>query len=365
MASESEVIIDRLENSDMWDRALESFRGGIFMTTAWITAMSNNERKPVYLRFIQDDKPMAYLGGLEVYIKNGSGRQLFFYSGITSDIHDALFISRCKIALYNYARKNCYQRISIRSYDYQSFVDTRVTQFKLRKKRIEYVFRFDRNDDSIFNGFSRSVRQRARKVSREGAVLKKGNSPELIEKLFSLINETSDLRRSKGYGAYSYLFLPFCRQAEIETLVRGGHASIYYTEMHGEILTIELFLEYKNKAYGILMGTSLKGYKIGTPSFHYFEIARLLKDKGYLYYNVGGVPGSKKHHGLQEFKSRLGAEVISSSEEVTNFISPALSYLNPFLDLKRLLREIKFVPGRIKRPFMLFIDLFVQKRDQF
>jgi hypothetical protein len=280
MTYESEVIIERLENCDYWDDALESFQGGIFMTTTWITAMSNNERRPVYLRFIKDDKPVAFLGGLEIYIKNGPDRQLFFYSGIATDIQDPAFIRRCKIALYNYAKKNGYQRISIRSYDYQSFVPARVTQFKLRKERKEYVFRLDRNDDSIINGFSRSVRQRARKVKGEGAVLKKGHSPELVEKLFSLINETSDLRRSKGYGAYVYLFLPFCTRAEIERLVTDKHATIYYTELHGEILTIELFLECKNKACGILMGTSQKGYKIGSPSFHYFEIVKSIESYG-------------------------------------------------------------------------------------
>ncbi len=365
MTYESEVIIERIENSDYWDDVLESFQGGIFMTTAWITAMSNNEREPVYLRFIRDDKPLAFLGGLEIHLKNGPGRQLFFYSGIATNLPDPAFIRRCKIALYNYAKKKGYQRISIRSYDHQSFVPTRITQFKLRKKRKEYVFRLNRNDDSIINGFSRSVRQRARKVKREGAVLKKGHSPELIEKLFSLINETSDLRRSKGYGAYAYLFLPFCTRTEIESLVRDKHASIYYTELHGEILTIELFLEYKNKACGILMGTSMKGYKIGSPSFHYFEIVKLLKDKGFLYYNVGGVPRSNKHHGLQEFKGRLGAEVIDSAEEVTNFMTPALGYLNLFLRLKRFLHVVKFLPGRIKRPLIVFADLIVQKRDQY
>ena len=223
------MIIERLENSDYWDDALESFRGGIFMTTAWIAAMSNNERKPVYLRFIKDDKPVAFLGGLEVYIKDGPGRQLFFYSGITSEIHDPSFIKSCKIALYNYAKKNGYQRISIRSYDYQSFVNAGVKQFKLRKERMEHVFQLTRDNDSLINGFSRSVRQRARKTRREGAVLKKGHSPELVEKLFSLINETFNLRRSKGSGAYSYLFLPFCTRAEIERLVNERYASIYYT----------------------------------------------------------------------------------------------------------------------------------------
>jgi hypothetical protein len=85
---------------------------------------------------------------------------------------------------------------------------------------------------------------------------------------------------------------------------------------------------------------------------------------GYSYYNVGGVPRSNKHHGLQDFKGRLGAEVIASAEEVTNFMSPALSYLNPFLDSKGFYMGLNFT-GKIKRPFLIFADLIVQKRDQY
>lgn len=365
MTPESEVIIERLEKSDYWDDALEPFRGGIFMTTPWITAISNDERIPVYLRFIRDNKPVAFLGGLDLLIKNGPARQLFFYSGIISEIRDPSFIRTCKIALYNYARKNRYQRISIRSYDYQSFVPVRVMQFKVRKERKEHVFQLGRNNDSLINGFSKSLSRRARKVRREGAVLKKGHSPELIEKLFSLINETYELRQSKGYGTYEYNFLPFFTRFEIERMVNERHASIYYTELNGEILTIELFLEYKNKACNIFNGTSLKGYKVGSPSFHYFEIVKLLKEMGYSYYNVGGLPSSNKHQGLKDFKGKLGAEVIDSAEEVTNFIRPSLSFLNPFLELKRFVRGIKFLPGSIKRPFIVFADLIVQKRDEY
>jgi hypothetical protein len=365
MTSESEVTVERLENPEKWDDELKLLQGGIFMTSAWITAMSNNERSPVYLRFLKDDQPVAYLGGLEVYVKDGPARQLFFYSGIISNIHDPSFFRSCKFALYNYAKKNGYQRVSIRSYDYQSYVNARVKQFKVRKEREEHVFQLDRDYDSIINGFSRSVRQRARKATREGAVLKKGHSPELIKKLFSLISETSDTRQSKGYGAYKSLFLPFCTRAEIERLVKDRHASIYYTELQGDILTIELLLECKNKACGIFMGTSLKGYKVGSPSFHYIEIVRLLKDKGCSYYNIGGLPRSNTHNGLKEFKGRLGAEVIHSAEEVTNFLSPGLRYLNPLLDFKRFLRGIEFMPGRIKRPFIAFTDMIVQNRDQY
>ena len=83
------VTIERLENPLTWDKELESFRGSIFMYTTWISVISGNERNPVYLRFIENDKPVAMLGGIELFINNDPARQLFFYSGIASSRIDA------------------------------------------------------------------------------------------------------------------------------------------------------------------------------------------------------------------------------------------------------------------------------------
>ncbi len=357
------MIVERVDNSKNWDEELAYFNGGLFMTSAWLSAISNNDIKPVYLRFIQDDKPMAIAGGIEVLVGKGPAMQLLFYSGIASSSKDSFLIKKCKYELYRYARENGYQRVVMKSYDNQSYIPAKISEFK-ELERMEYIFRFNNYKDPMIDGFSRSLRRKVRKAQREGTVLKKSYSVELIEKLFKLINETYNIRQSKGYGAYVYLFLPYFGRNEIERLVSGKHAALYYAERQNEILSISLVFSYQNKAYGILMGTSRNGYKAGAPSFMSYELACMLKEQGYAYLNIGGVQRGIKHKGLKDFKDSLGADIVASSEEVTNFLNPPLSFLNPLLNLKRFLGDLKVLPWRLKKLIIDIIDLILKKRDQ-
>ena len=358
------MTVEKLENCSNWDEELESFGGGIFLSSTWITVISNNERKPVYLRFNEDNKPVGLIGGIELPVKNGPSKQLFFYSGIASGSSDASSVRRCKTALYEYAQRCGYQRVSMRSYDDHSYLHARLRQFKERE-RIEYVYYLDRDNKQFYKCFDRDLRRRVRKAKREGAVLRKSYSPGLIETLFALINETYNLRQAKGYGKYNNLFLPFFSRDEIERLLRTRHACFFYMEKDGEIMSIQLVISQGKKAYSILMGTSMAGYGEAAPSFLFYELAMTLKDQGYTYLNIGGISRGNRQSGLKKFKDSLGAGIVKSAEQQTDFISPPLSYLNPFLELQRFVRDLQPVPGKIKMPFLFFIDLIVQKRDRY
>ncbi len=357
------MVIERLENPKNWDEELANFQGGLFMTSAWLSAVSNKDIKPLYLRFILDEKPFAIAGGIDVLVGKGPARQLLFYSGIASGSKDPFLIKKCKYELYMFARKNGYQRIVLKSYDNQSYVPAKIREFK-RMGRMEYIFRLDNYKDSVIDGFSRSLRRKARKAKREGAVLKKSYSVELIGKLFRFINETYDVRQSKGYGAYVYLFLPYFGRDEIVRLVKAKHAALYYAERNNETLSMSLVFSCQKKAYGILMGTSRDGYKAGAPSFLNYELACILKEQGYSYLNIGGVQRDVKHQGLKDFKDQLGTDVVASGEEATNFLNPPLSFLNPLLNLKRFLSGFKVLPWRFKKTIIKLIDLILKKRDQ-
>ena len=335
------------------------------MTSAWLKAISGSDRKPVFLRFIENNKPVAFLGALDLNIKNGPARQLFCFSGINAGTNDASLISRCKIALLDYALKNFFQRIIIRSYDHQTFEDAGVKQFIKNKKRLEYIIYLDRDKESVINEFSKSIRQRARKAKGEGAVFRKSNSPELTETLLRLIKETNSIRKSKGYGSYASLYLPFLGLNEIERLVKAGYATFHFTELENEVLSISLDVTYQQKAYGILMGTSRNGYRSGSPSFHYYELVCLLKDEGYSYINLGGIPRNTRNSGLTAFKERLGPEIVESTEESTNFLTFPLYLFNPLLNLKRTLRNMEILPGVLKSFIIKIIDIILQKRDEY
>jgi len=357
-----EVFVGRCNNPGNWDEALENFKGGLFMTTAWLSAISKNDRKPVCLKFYQGDKLVAVAGGIEVFFLSSQNKQLLFYSGIASRSADPSLTKRCKEALYNYARKEGYQRITLKSYDNQSHVPVKTRNFR-ETQRLEYVFDLHKNKDTIIKSFDKDLRRRVRKAKREGVVFRKSNSPELTEQLFKLIDETYNIRQSKGYSNYYHLYLPFFNRPEINELINNANATFYIAEREKEILSMQLVLTWGKRAYGILMGTSSEGYKVGAPSVILYEISCTLKDQDYLYYNIGGVPRSIKHIGVRNFKDTLGATRVKSAEEVTNFINPPRIFLNPLLYFKWFLEDHRVLPWQIKKPIIHSIDRRLKKRD--
>ncbi len=360
--SKREILVERVENPESWDIELERFRGSVFMTRKWIEVISCEGRDPVYLRFVSNGEVMALLGGLELLNAKGTAKQLFFYSGITSRTSDPELIRKCKQALYQFAKNNNYYRVSMRSYDHKSYIPTRLKQFK-EFQRIEYVVFLDKNKDEVFRNIDADIKRRARKAKREGVVLKKSHSKSLTNTLLSFLNETYNIRKSKGYGDYTSLYIPLFKHEEISKLVTTRHASLYYAEFQNEILSIQLVFACQGKAYEIFEGTSLNGYKLNAPAFLLYEVTGALKDMGYKYYNHGGVPQSLKHIGLKKFKKKIGAEAVASAEEVTNFITFPLNLLNPLLNLKRLLINPKISSGILKRGIMKIINIILNKRD--
>lgn len=360
-----EVIIKNEEKTEHWDKEVLDFRGGLFMMRAWLKCISNDDVIPVFFKFFKGVKTVALAAGIDIKMGKGKSRQLFFYTGIAFESSDPLLSSECKKALYRYAFKNGYYRITLRSYDNHTYIPLKVNGFKKKRGRAEYIFRLHRDKEHLIKSFSKKVRRRARKAKENGAVLQNSYNPDLTDTLFKFIEHTYHIRQSKGYGAYSWLFLPFFSRNEIKRLVASRHAAFYYTRLDNRILSINLLLTYNNMAYGILMGTSPEGYAKGSPSFHYFELVKTLKDKGYRYYNLGGAQSGPQHRGLKKFKDSLGSDKIYSAEEFTNFINKPLCFLNPLLEIKWFILHLGFTPWKLKKVIIDLIDLVIKNRDRY
>jgi len=202
-----------------------------------------------------------------------------------------------------------------------------------------------------------------RKACELGMVLRKSQSVEMLDNLLSLIDQTYNRRQCKGYGEYEHFYLPFFSAEEMKKLVVKGRGCFYYTMIDDEILSNGFIFCYMNKAYALYAGTSARGYSTYSPSFLFYNVICELKDEGYSYLNVGGVQQDERNRGLKQFKDKLGAQIITSSEECSNFLTPPLKYLNPLLDLKHYLLEIKVLPWRLKKSVIFVIDKIIRKRD--
>lgn len=357
------IVIERVENPENWDVELDYFRGSLFMTRPWIESVADHERTPLYLRFRNNGEVIGVLGGLEVFVRDRPEKQLLFYSGISSRINEPSVAGDFKNALYDYAKMNGFSRIIMKSYDHHSYVPAGISKFK-EFKRTEYVFDLSMEKDLIMKGFKRDVRRKVKKAEESGMVLENSCSPEFVERLFNLLDETLTTRKSKGYGVYDCLYIPLFDQREIENLVRNKGASFYYAGHENEILSIQLIFTHMKKAYGIFFGTSPRGYQLASPSFLFYKVTEELKDKGFLYYNIGGVQRGKAHSGLKRFKDTLGAGLIESAEETTNFLNCPLSCLNPLLNTKRILSGEGKIPWRLRKPVIDLAEKLIGKKDQ-
>ena len=358
-----EILINRHESPYNWNQHLHNNSGSIFMTKEWLDTISSSERIPLYIRFSYEGEIVAVLGGIELLTLKGTRKQLFFYSGIVAKNKDAGLIKKCKSTLYKFARKNKYFRISIRSYDHQSYFHAKVKQFRA-EPRSEYITFLNNHNNEIIN-FDREIKRIARKAKREGVVFKKSSSESLTENLFSLLNETYNKRKSKGYGDYSFLFLPFFNKEEVHKLVASNNATFYYAEFQNEILSIQLVFEWEKRAYAIFMGTSPAGYKANAPAFLVYETTWALKNQKYQYYNHGGIPRGQKNEGIRRFKKDIGAIPVFSSEEVTNFMTFPLYLLNTLLSFKFFLLNLNIFPWSFKKAVINLIDSILKKRDEY
>ncbi len=358
------IIVQRVADPIGWDVDLDDYNGSLFLSSAWLSSLANGERMPVYLLFRHNDKTIAMLSGIDAPVRKSKRRQLFFYSALALKDKDIYQVQFCKQALYAYARAKGYVRISLKSYDQHSIQSHGSKLFK-EFSRMEYLFDLGKGQEDVVKRFSPDFRRRARKAEREGVVFRQSYSTDLITPLFELLHTTLNTRRAKGYGNYTYLYLPFFNRKEMEALLRKKAATFFYVEHAQKILSIQFVIAFRKKAYGIFMGTGPEGYKTGTPSFLFHKGVEYLCQGDYQYYNLGGVQRRKSHKGLKKFKDSMGARVIESMEESTNFLHYPLRLLNPLMNLKRFSEHADMLPWRIRKPVIALCDFILAGRDKY
>ena len=346
-----EISLVEIETPVTWDEELIEYQASIFLSSLWLQSVATQSRVPVFFKFFADYKEIARISGLMICPAADKLKLLFFYSGIVSKLRDPEIISKCRLALLNYARTNGISRIIIRSYDDKNCTQTRLPAFKINK-RVEYVICLERDKDMILEGFHRSARRVVRKARTAGVSVGISKSVQLYDLLFEMMTETRHRRKRKGYGDYNALSIPFFDRSAMLNLLKEDKASLFYAEDKEGILSVVYIFHHINVSYAILTGTTARGYELDVSACLLYEIAITLKDKGCRYLNLGGVPSGKKNSGIVQFKKSLGTDVVESCEESTNFILFPWTLFNPLLFLRRKLPD---------RPFFRFCKKAMRK----
>jgi hypothetical protein len=358
------ITIREVSDTNHWDNDLELFEGSIFISRPWLNCITDENIKPVFLEFYNEHNRVGLLAGVDAPVRNHFSRQLFFYSGIALAKEGNLQIQSCKKALVAYAKKKKFSRITLKSYDHQGTKHPSLAEFN-SYDRMEYIFDLRNGSQKVTDQFDPDFRRRVRKAEKSGLIFRKSFSPELIDTLFKLQNETLHTRKSKGYGNYSFLFLPYFDRVQIRKLLESRTACFFYAELDQKILSIQYNFNYKNRTYGIFMGSEREGYRLGAPSFLFQKAVEDLATNGCKFFNLGGVQRSKSHAGLKKFKDSMHPGIFHSTEETTNFIGFPLKIYNPVMNLKNMLENAPIIPWRLRKPIIRVSEWILKGRNKY
>ncbi len=234
-------------------------------------------------------------------------RIIYFFNGPLIMPHDSETVSHCMRQLTAFARDRGYSHLNFGSYDYPYSLSPENLPFHQRIRQ-EYIVDL-RNDLSVIRKkIKKTIKEKVKKSEKNGLTFHVSDSPKFVEHLLSLLETTKSVRLSKGYGDYSYYYMPYFDRHLLEKLLENRIARISYIRQADKILCAELMAVYRNRAYSLLVGTSPEGYELGANAFLWFKDIEQLRLAGFESFNLGGIAEDSAPSGLIFFKSAFGAE---------------------------------------------------------
>ncbi len=345
------IRLEVIEVSDLlkWEKDLKSFSATPFFAPAWLESFRSKIRKPIYLRFVSDQKTIGLVAGLRNEPSNALLKKLFrilfFYSGPAVVGADEELTKLCMAELISYAREKQFSYVKLESWDFPCAVNTRGLSFKPTIRK-EYIVDLRENWSDLIKKIKKNRRTDARTAERNGLTFHESRSPEILDHLLRLLAETKSIRLSKKYKDYASLYISHINRDILHKLFKSGIVRAFYIKKNDDILSVSLEAVYQKKAYGLFAGTNLLGYKLKSNALLNFKIIEKLKNEGVEFYNFGGVPSDDSAQGLCFFKASYGAkEHICCGGRSHHLQSPFINYLTtvfyrvPEMRLKRIIRK--------------------------
>lgn len=335
------VKVVEVNDSVEWSRELTIFNYSIFISETWLRSVSNNNEIAIYLDFKIGGDVVAKIAGLSVKNRKNKPDILYFYSGIAFKSYDEKLIHSCNNQLIDFARSRGYDKVIIKSYDYSEEFTIKISNLYVERRRLEFLINLAIDEESIYHKFNKKARYHIRKAKSNGSTIHESQSSDLLDILLKLLNETREIRISKGYSEYNIFYLRNFNEHTLMSLLKNGSATMIYVETNNKINCIQFILLNNKIASGLLMGTTQEGYDLYAPVFLEYNIMLMLKRRNYISYNLGGIPYNTSHNGLIRYKTSIGAYSITLQDQNTYFLLSPLRYLNPLIKISNFLPDNK------------------------
>jgi len=299
-------------NHDEWDVRLKKASGGPFLSVPWLESFRDSKCSPFYFRFVSETNTVGLAAGLRFSpphpLLGKIFKKLFLFTGpvFMQSIPDLKKL--CLTKLYEYAVKENYTHLEIRAYDYSHPLGFGKLPF-IKEKKEEYILDLQRDWPEIERNMRKNIVQQVKFAQKKGLSFHESGSPgTMIDDLIGLLGETQERRLSKGYERYSYLYMPHIRKEILYRLFENKVGRLFFVRTGDKIVSISFIAAYNHKSYALLIGSTKQAYALRAPTFNWFNMIKKLKDEGFDYLNLGGVPEDSSKDKMVFAKTSYGAE---------------------------------------------------------
>ncbi len=330
---------------------MDAYNVGLFNTWQWVGSLTNEYTNDIYFHILLDGEVVGKLCGLAINQGNRTGTHLYFNGGPDFKEWTADVFRGALILVREYAKSKGYARLHFRPYErivhdlveIKGFFHTRVP---------EYVIYYDEHQERV--KFSYGFKQNAKKARKAGAVFHTSKSPEILDNLFALLDNTRLTRKDKYGKDYDPMYLLNLDKEALTRLLDAGIGVMHYAEIDGVIHSVQFNLEHEGKIFGLLMGSDNEAYSKGIPSFIDMNISDKAMEENAKYYNIGSVPlDDEGGQGLKKYKESQSGRETFRYGYYSYFLSYPHRLLNPFIKLSKKLPNNRFLK-RIRSIIKIF-----------
>lgn len=160
-------------------------------------------------------------------------------------------------------------------------------------------------EGELFTGMRQTARNLCNRAERAGFSVSIESNPSMTEVEY-FVSEHDKIARMYKFDRLSL--------DNLHRMFLGGNLLLASAKRGGEILSIGLiYLAEKFAMY--LHGVTIHKDMHGAGHFLQWEVMRSLKDRGILYYDLGGVPSIDVENGIFNFKKAFGGELVQFGQE--------------------------------------------------
>jgi len=326
--------ISFVEESDLndWENHLKKAGGGPFLSAQWLESFRDSKCTPMYFRFLSGSLTVGLAAGLSFEPPHPSlkkiFRKLFFFSGPAFIQSNPELDKACVSLLIDYASENNYTHLEMRSYDYPHPIDFEHLSF-IKEERDEFIIDLKPEWTDIKKKMRRMVAKQTRKAEGYGLSFLEGRSPVVIEELAALLEQTKQVRLSKGYKDYSCYYMPYVNKAILQKSVENNAGRLFYVKKGTKTISVMVVLTFDYKAYALFIGSDEEAYQLQAPAFLTFSLIKKLKSEGFDYLNLGGVPADSSKSNIIFTKTSYGAvQHLCSGGKTPHLNGPVYNLLN-------------------------------------